>query len=152
MRKNDDNELLEINLDEEERDTDPEKTILVVTGLVLIGSFFLVGGVLATGILTGVLMSVGALIVIFKLKSINGRIWNTILEYDFAADLGLTLSFALLAGAGTATGLVAASVGGIVASGTLKYFKQNLGKEINQETQEEYPIYKIPFLSKLNIR
>ena len=111
---------------------DPEKTMLIAVSLITVMAAIFIGGVLSTGILAGFFLASGILLLVFKLKREAPKIWNTMLEHEFETDILLSCAIALVAGPGSATGLIAAGAAAIMVSGTLKYFKATLGYEKDQ--------------------
>ncbi len=91
---------------------------------------FFAGGILATGITTGIISSVGLGYVLLKMR--NGekgaRVWNTIIENQAIADLVISLGFILLMGTATSTGIISGAVAAICSSCLITFGGKFLGR------------------------
>jgi hypothetical protein len=99
------------------------------TSLFLCFMMFYAGGILATGITTGIVSAIGFGYVL--LKSRNGakgaRVWNTIMDNQAAADMAISLGFVLLMGTTTSTGIISGAVAAICSSALITFGGKFLG-------------------------
>ena len=99
------------------------------TSLFLFFMTFFAGGILATGITTGIVSVVGLGYVLLKSRTgeKGARLWNTILENQAVADMIISLGFVLLMGTTTSTGIISGAVAAICSSAMITFAGKLLG-------------------------
>ena len=151
-KENDKEKLEKVNLIQKLKDTfkkDPEKVIMIgLVGLCCV-CIFAIGGILATGLVAGIICGVGETLIFLKMKEHAPRMWNTMLEHQLATDLMITGLVWTMAPTGT-IGIIIAGTTGLFASVFLKFSCDNSGPAIDPITNEPYKPYSLS-LPKLNV-
>jgi hypothetical protein len=88
---------------------------------VLIGSGVCLGGIIASGVATGLFSSLGVGMILYKLKDSCPRLWAWILKHYIFSDLVLSILLAYLVGSGTAVGIIAGSASALFVSAGITY-------------------------------
>ena len=100
------------------------------TSMFLFSMVFIATGVLATGITTGVVTTLGFAFLLIKMRSskVGGLIWNFLLSHPVMADLIISLVFIALMGTATATGIIAGATAAVLASALISFSGKVIGK------------------------
>ncbi len=107
-----------------------EKILLGGTAALLLGGAFLFSGVVASGIVTGTLGSIGTSFLFLKVKRSYPKIWSLILRYHFLSDLVISGVLIVLLASNTAVGVIGGSVASILTSMGL-YWYVNKSRQVH---------------------
>lgn len=109
-------ELVEANL------TDGE---MLMTGVsvALIVIVFMIGGAIASGVITGLISALSVGFMIFKTRQYKPQVWNWIVDHPLATDTLISAAFVFLIAPATATGIIAGISGALFCSSAIPYTK-----------------------------
>lgn len=83
---------------------------------VLVGSGLFFGGVVASGVTTGLFSTLGVGMILLKLRQSCPRVWRWIVKHNVMSDLILSALLAYIVGSGTATGIIAGAASALFCS------------------------------------
>ena len=93
-----------------------QNVFAVSSVLVLVGSSFYIGGVVAGGIYTGLISAMGTGLILFKLKDSCPGVWKWMLKHSIITDVLLSGLMAALLINNTVTGIISAAGAGLFIS------------------------------------
>lgn len=107
---------------------DNGELIMGVATIALLASVFLIGGTIATGVITGLFAAVGFGFLLYKTRKYKPKVWNTMMDHPIMTDIGLSAGAILLIAPTTLGGLVAGISCGVFASAGISFANKFLGK------------------------
>lgn len=105
---------------------------------------FMIGGVLAVGIITGLMSAMGFGFLLYKLKQARPEAWNWMIDHPLATDCIVSLGFILLLAPATATGIIAGASAAMFASAGISMANRFIGKVQGVESK----LFSLPKFNK----
>lgn len=100
------------------------------SGLLLV-LVILVGGALATGIITGLMSAMGFGFLLFRLRASKPEMWNWVIDNPGKMDVLMSMGFICLLAPATATGIIAGASAALFASAGISAATKFIGKVPN---------------------
>lgn len=121
-------EIVDKNEEKKEFNIETEDIVLGGVSIALIAGTVLLGGFVASAVLTGGISCFAALFLLYKSRKHCPRVWNLAIDHPLLSDVAITGGFVIIMGASTATALLAVGTAGVLTSVGINFAKKYVGR------------------------